>query len=478
MATPRPIRATAQLCLLILAVLALATRGVEAQSGIVEWWGVRSTNYQPPPGLTFVSVQAGYYDAAAILSDGTAIVWGENGNHQSDVPSLPVGLVYVQIDVGVGHVAALRSDGEVIAWGANGAGQCDVPALPHGLRYVEVSAGAYHTMARRSDGSVVAWGLDDFGQCDIPALPPGLTYVAISAGGHYFDIYEHSVALRSDGVVIGWGSFGNAPPPPAGVTYVAISAGESHSLALRSDGHVVRWGDCFTAWCAVPPLPAGLAYTAVAAGWSHDLALRSDGAIVAWGMDDDSHVDVPDFPPGLRVSQIAASSGTSLARLEGCPTCELPFCLGDGGPRSDACPCANDGARGHGCDNSASTGGAKLRVQGSVNPDRVVLEASDLLPTAACTFFQGSLVLSSARAFGDGARCIGGVLERLGTKTAVAGSSSYPESGDPRIHARSRALGDPIAPGSYRFYQVLYRDPSAYCTPSTFNASNAVMVRW
>jgi hypothetical protein len=466
-----------RLCL-ILGVLALATRSAAAQSQIVEFWGGAHVEFSPPPGRTFTSIAAGYGNTAALLSDGTAIVWGNDYDHQSDVPPLPIGLEYVQIDVGAYHAVALRSDGDVVAWGRNSDGQCTVPALPAGLRYVEVSAGCSHTLARRSDGSVVAWGLNDFGQCDVPPLPPGMTYVEVSAGGHWFDIFQHSVARRSDGAVIGWGSFGDAPPPPTGVTYVAISAGESHTLALRSDGHVIRWGDCFTSWCAVPPLPPGLTYTAVAAGWSHDVALRSDGAVVGWGMDDDSHFDVPEFPPGLHVAELAASSGSTLVRLEGCPTCELPFCLGDGGPRSDACPCANDGARSHGCENSASTGGAKLSVGGSIDPDRVVLETSGALPSSACTYFQGS-ALATPEAFGDGARCIGGLLERLGTKTAVGGSSSYPESGDPRIRARSRALGDPIAPGSFRYYQVVYRDAStAFCTRATFNTSNAVMVAW
>jgi hypothetical protein len=88
-------------------------------------------------------------------------------------------------------------------------------------------------------------------------------------------------------------------------------------------------------------------------------------------------------------------------------------------------------------------------------------------------------VLSSPVAFGDGVRCISGTLVRISVKNAVSGAAIYPGSGDPSISSRSAALGDFIRPGTYRYYQVYYRDAaSGYCTPATFNASNAVMIAW
>ena len=83
--------------------------------------------------------------------------------------------------------------------------------------------------------------------------------------------------------------------------------------------------------------------------------------------------------------------------------------------------------------------------------------------------------------FGDGGRCIGGTLKRIGVVGAVGGAASYPRPIDPPVSVRSAALGDPIAPGSYRYYQVYYRDPNpTFCSPfgSHFNVSNAVMVAW
>jgi hypothetical protein len=67
-------------------------------------------------------------------------------------------------------------------------------------------------------------------------------------------------------------------------------------------------------------------------------------------------------------------------------------------------------------------------------------------------------------------------------KHASAGGVSAPEPGDPSITAQSAALGDPIAPGSTRYYQTYYRDPNLAFCPSpqgdAWNVTNGVRVVW
>jgi hypothetical protein len=52
--------------------------------------------------------------------------------------------------------------------------------------------------------------------------------------------------------------------------------------------------------------------------------------------------------------------------------------------------------------------------------------------------------------------------------------------GDPSISQRSAALGDPLAPGSARVYQVVYRDPDPlFCMQgANWNVTSAVRVVW
>jgi hypothetical protein len=155
-------------------------------------------------------------------------------------------------------------------------------------------------------------------------------------------------------------------------------------------------------------------------------------------------------------------------------------CFGNG--VNFACPCSNSGAPGRGCQNSASTGGSLLTSSGSTIPDTLVLTASGELPTALTIFLQGTSMSPTPFDFGDGLRCVSGVLKRLYVKSASGGTASAPGPGDPSITAQSAALGDPIVSGQTRGYQAYYRDSSASFCPSpsggTFNVSNALLVLW
>ena len=154
------------------------------------------------------------------------------------------------------------------------------------------------------------------------------------------------------------------------------------------------------------------------------------------------------------------------------------FCAGDG-TLATPCPCANGGAPGRGCDNSASTGGARLVAAGTVNPDQVRFDASGELASSLSIFLQGDSITAAGSVFGDGVRCVAGALKRLYAKNAVAGVASAPVGSDLAVRQRSAQLGDPIPAGATRWYQVYYRDPNAgFCPTATFNVSNGVRVGW
>ncbi len=156
------------------------------------------------------------------------------------------------------------------------------------------------------------------------------------------------------------------------------------------------------------------------------------------------------------------------------------ICFGDG-TQATPCPCGNNGLTGHGCENSIGSGGAQLLASEVPAFDGVHLTSSGELPSALSVVLQGSLELAGV-VFGDGVRCAGGALKRLYLKNASLGVVSVPAGGDLPIHSQSALLGDPIAPGSTRVYQVYYRDPSAsFCAApqgNTWNVSNGVRVAW
>ena len=149
-----------------------------------------------------------------------------------------------------------------------------------------------------------------------------------------------------------------------------------------------------------------------------------------------------------------------------------------------ACPCANppSGAN-RGCDNSAGTGGASIGATGlpSLGADSVVFATAGQRPNGTTILLQGTTQLAGGSVFGQGVRCVGGVLKRLYVKSASGGSITAPGTGDPGVSARSAALGDAITAGSQRYYLAYYRDPIVLggCSVfSTYNATNGFTVQW
>ncbi len=150
------------------------------------------------------------------------------------------------------------------------------------------------------------------------------------------------------------------------------------------------------------------------------------------------------------------------------------FCFGDGS--GTACPCANAGAAGNGCASSVNANGANLTATGtaSIGNDTVVLLGSGM-PNSSALYFQGTSQLNGGlgNVFGDGLRCAGGSIIRLGTKANQSGASQYPSGADPSVSVR----GNDSA-GDVRTYQIWYRNAAAFCTAATFNLSNGIQLTW
>jgi hypothetical protein len=217
--------------------------------------------------------------------------------------------------------------------------------------------------------------------------------------------------------------------------------------------------------------------------WSYVTSLVTIHSIMALAVFEASSESAPGLFVGVQ-STFAYHDGwpsSGIAEWRGCGHPGVPFCFGDG--TSGACPCGNFGAPGHGCENSASTGGAILDSAGwsSLSFDSLQLTCHGERSTAFSIFLQGTSSIAPV-VYGDGLRCISVPLTRLFVKHAVGGIASAPEPGDPSISSRSAAQGDPLFVGATRLYQVFYRDPSTAFCPNppgnTWNISNARRIQW
>lgn len=152
------------------------------------------------------------------------------------------------------------------------------------------------------------------------------------------------------------------------------------------------------------------------------------------------------------------------------------FCNGDGS--AGPCPCGNTLPAGiaGGCRRGGTTLGGRLDDQGiaSLASDSLRFFA-DRLPSGRHMLLQGSPAAPTP--FQDGLLCVGGTLVRL---YSIA-SSSYadlPPAGSASVSARSGTLGDAIAPGTTRAYQLYFRGGTSACSPGNGNLTNAIAVTW
>jgi len=188
-------------------------------------------------------------------------------------------------------------------------------------------------------------------------------------------------------------------------------------------------------------------------------------AMESGDVDGDGHLDLA----------VALWALDSVRVMRNCAVTGVPACFGDGS--ATACPCGNAspaGARA-GCLHSLGAGGT-LRASGSarISADSIVLHGASM-PSAPALYFQGTGVINwgLGSVFGDGLRCAGGAVRRLGIATNVLGVSQYPGAGQPSLSVR----GAVTAPGE-RHYQVWYRNAGSFCAPATFNMTNSLLVTW
>jgi hypothetical protein len=195
-------------------------------------------------------------------------------------------------------------------------------------------------------------------------------------------------------------------------------------------------------------------------GWNN-----TDGAALHFGHD------------GRIAQRVGFSDGTGAiltVRVPAPAATVTPYCFGDGS--GTACPCGNAGAPGNGCANSIHASGAHLAASGvaRISSDSFRLSGSGM-PNSSALYFQGTVQQNGGLGvvFGDGLRCAGGTVVRLGTKANQAGASRYPDTGDQPVSVRGL-----VTSAGTRTYQIWYRNAAAYCTASTFNLSNGLQATW
>lgn len=164
------------------------------------------------------------------------------------------------------------------------------------------------------------------------------------------------------------------------------------------------------------------------------------------------------------VAFLFANPGATIAGSLG-----TAYCFGDGS--GTVCPCGNPAGADEGCANSTGIGATALADGStSVGADDVTFGGHNLLPGQPALLFSGNNAVNGGNGviFGDGLRCAGSSVKRLGVRVPDAlGDATW---------------GPGLAPagqwgaGDTRRFQVWYRDPNASPCGSNFNLSHGVEI--
>jgi len=234
-------------------------------------------------GNDWKQVSCGGVHTAAIKTDGSLWVWGDNADGQlgindsifadknTPVTTFAGGNNWKQVSCGTDHTAAIKADGSLWVWGSGGSGRLGtnltasrsspVTTFAGGTDWKQVSCGSIHTAAIKTDGSLWVWGDGASGRLGTNNTVDKYTPVTTFAGGNDWKQVssgvDHTMAIKTDGTLWGWGygfsgklgtNNSNSPLTPVttfagGNNWKQVSCGSGHTMAIKTDGTLWGWGD-------------------------------------------------------------------------------------------------------------------------------------------------------------------------------------------------------------------------------------------
>jgi len=307
----------------------------------------------------------------------------------------------------------------------------------------------------RIDGDTIAVGAEGRARTDCNATPGGV-YVFTRSGSVWS---EEAIVTASDGGTSD--SFGQAVDIDGDVLVVGayrdnVLANDSGSAYFyRRDG--TTWTDEVKVWHL-----NGQAFDNMGV----DVALDGTIGVVGVFQDDTTATDTGAIIM-YRVLEDVGCAYPSMPWL-----CSTPFCDAEDGALS-SCPCSNPGDPYSGCEIQQGTGGVELEVlaQQTSPLNRATVTGSGFPAASTPT----SIVIRSAGldpaapvVFGDGLRCVGVPLVRLGATFAGAGTSTH-----------TFGHGAMAGTGTF-YYQLWFRNtPIMFCDPTAaFNLSSGRTLVW
>lgn len=284
-------------------------------------------------GANWKSVSIGYQQTAAIKTDGTLWMFGDNtygclGNNSNTSTSSPVQTItggnnWIQIWAGVRFNTAIKTDGSLWCWGRNANGQLGdntvidksspVQVLTFSQDWLQSSCGYRHAACIKTDGTLWCWGYNGlYGALgDNTGVDKSSPIQVVGAATNWIQTacgYYFTGGLKTDGTLWFWGRNNNgqlgdntvsnksSPVQTAalGTNWKSFACGWFHTAAIKADGTLWTWGNNYNGQLGdntrthrsspVQTVTLGTNWKQVSCGSGHTAAIKTDGTLWAWGV--------------------------------------------------------------------------------------------------------------------------------------------------------------------------------------------------
>ena len=323
------------------------------------------------PGTTWSNANNDTFAAnvnsyAAVKTDGTLWVWGENKYGVFGIPSeahnqvrnSPVqcpGTTWKFVSSSDESVQAIKTDGTLWCWGRNEAGQLgqnnrtnrsSPVQVGSGTDWACISTGQQAHAAVKTDGTLWTWGDNHYGLLGLnqghpvkvssPTQIPGTSWVSINGGTHTMG------GIKTDGTMWMWGRnrFGDlgqsqpesshisSPVQIPGTTWsVNYEVGYENIAAIKTDGTLWLWGynqsgqlgqneaggNSEATSRSSPTQVPGTTWSTVGQGTRVTLATKTDGTLWSWGQNDNGVLGQNQTGPVKISSPVQVGSDTHWA---------------------------------------------------------------------------------------------------------------------------------------------------------------------
>ena len=308
----------------------------------------------------FSSISVGQTYSCGILTDGNIMCWGEGSyggtgkGILSDYFSLPLkfgygtSANYSKISAGYSHTCGLLTNGTAMCWGSNGNGQLGdnttisekYPQSIANYSFLDLFAGYLHTCGILTNGTAMCWGDNYYGEIgdnttterDVPTPILGdYNFSGIFIRGQY-----HNCGLLVNGSVVCWGdnryaqlgsgtSGGQSPLPmtvTGGYNFSKLSLGFYHNCGILTNGTIMCWGDnrfgeigdnTTTIRPSPVPVYGGYNFTQIFSGAGHTCGLLTNGTAMCWGFN--NHGQIGDNSTTNRLVPVPVYGGYNFSSI-------------------------------------------------------------------------------------------------------------------------------------------------------------------